>query len=431
MAYARYLGKTFWPVKLALPYPQPDYWSWLEVGGSVLVVVGVCLAVLWLGRRWPYLLVGWCWYLGTLMPVIGLTKGWGTFMADRFTYLPQLGLYLMVAWGAVDGAGVWRGRRVVLASAAVVIVTSLLVAARVQTRYWRDSISLWTHTLACTPENFFAHHNLGVALAAQGEWNEAISHYESALRFKPDCVGAHNSLGLALAAQGKWNEAIAHYESALRLNPDYAQAHNSLGVALAEQGKLNEAIPHFERAFRLDPDYADAQNNLGLSLGRQGKLNEAVPRLERALQLKPDYAEAHNNLGLVFYAQGKWKEAIAHYEWALELNPDYAQAGYNLAWLLATCSEAQFRNPAEALRRAERARELTQSRDPKVLDTLAAAQAAGGDYVRAVATAQQALGLATTGGNPVLAGEIQRRLRLYEAGQPYCEPPLDGGQRKP
>ncbi len=158
VAYARYLGKTLWPVRLAVPYVNPGHWSWLEVGGSVLVVVGVCLVVLWLGRRWPYLLVGWCWYLGTLMPVIGLTKGWGTFMADRFTYLPQLGLYLMVAWGAVDGAGVWRGRRVVLASAAVVIVTSLLVAARVQTRYWRDSISLWTHTLACTPENSVAHH---------------------------------------------------------------------------------------------------------------------------------------------------------------------------------------------------------------------------------------------------------------------------------
>ena len=339
--------------RLAVPYVNPGHWSWLEVGGSVLVVVGVCLVVLWLGRRWPYLLVGWCWYLGTLMPVIGLTKGWGTFMADRFTYLPQLGLYLMVAWGAVDGAGVWRGRRVVLASAAVVIVTSLLVAARVQTRYWRDSISLWTHTLACTPENFFAHHKLGVALAAQGKWNEAISHYERVLQLKPDAADVHNNFGIALAAQGKWNEAIAHYERALRLNPDDANTHNSLGVALAQEGKLDEAIGHLERALQLKPDNAEVHNNSGLMLVKQRKWAAAIAHYERALQLKPDYAEAQNNVGFALVAQGKLAEAMAHYERVLQLKPDYAEAHSALGVALARRG-----NLNEAIRHLERALQL-------------------------------------------------------------------------
>ena len=200
---------------------------------------------------------------------------------------------------------------------------------------------------------------------------------------------------------------------------------------MGRQGKVTEAMPHFERALQLNPDYADAHNNLGIALTAQGKVTEAVPHFERALQLKPDSAEAHNNLGLALVKQGKWHEAIPQYERALQLNPDYAEAGCNLAWLLATCREAQFRNPAEALRRAQRARELTQSRVPEVLDTLAAAQAAGGDFVRAVETAKQAMELATGAGNPNLARAIQSRLQLYQAGQPFYQPPPDWGQKKP
>ena len=165
-------------------------------------------------------------------------------------------------------------------------------------------------------------------------------------------------------------------------------------------------------------------------MAEQGKLDEAIPHLERAIQLKPDYTEAHNNLSFALTQQGKWNEAIRHFERALQLKPDYAEAACNLARLLATCSEAQFRNPAEALRLAQRARELTHARNPVVLDTLAAAQAAGGDFVQAAATAKEALALATAGGNPIFAREIQSRLRLYQAGRPFCEPPPDGRQKK-
>ena len=166
-------------------------------------------------------------------------------------------------------------------------------------------------------------------------------------------------------------------------------------------------------------------------MAQQGKWNEAISHYERALQLKPDSAAAHNGLGSALARQGKWQAAISHYERALQLQPDCAQAECNLAWLLATCREAQFRNPAAALRWAQRARELTQSRVPEVLDTLAAAQAAGGDFARAVETAKQALDLATAAGNPNLAREIQSRLHLYQAGQPFCEPPPREGKKLP
>ena len=329
LAGAGYLWQTVWPAGLAVFYPYPTSFSpgWVLV--ALLLLSLISLAALWLGRRHPYLAVGWFWYVITLAPVSGLIQIGRFARADRFTYVPLVGIFLMASWGLAALGGGWRRRRAVLGTASAMIVTGLLVLAWVQTRYWRDSVSLWTRALACTSGNYLAH--------------------------------------------------------------------NKLGIALAEQGKLDAAIPHFERALQLDPNALEVHNNLGITLARQGKLEAAIPHFERALQL----------------------------------NPDFAQAGCTLAWLLATCSEARLRNPAEALRRAQRARELTQSRVPEVLDTLAAAQAAGGDFVQAVETARQALELATAASNPMLAGEIQSRLRLYQAGQPYYQsPPAPDDGRK-
>ena len=397
VACAVYVGQMLYPSGLAVLYPHPgnqlSVWT-VGLCGVVLILLSVGV-VRWQRKR-PYLLVGWLWYLGMLVPVIGFLQVGSHAWADRYTYLPHLGLYIMVAWGAMDLYEAWHGRRVVLPAAAAMILTGLLVLSHVQTRYWRDSVSLWTHTLACTSENFFA----------------------------------HNNLGNALAERGKLNAAIPHYARALQLKPDYAEAHINLGVALAQLGKWNAAVPEFERALELKPDSAEAHSNLGVALAQQGKWDAAVPHYERAIELKPDSAEAHNNLGLALAKQGKWHEAIPYYERALQLKPDYAEAGFNLAWLLATCSEAQFRNPAEALRRAQRARELTQSRSPEVLDAQAAAQAAGGDFAGAVVTAQQALALATEAAQLVLTREIQGRLQLYRAGKPFREPPPDGSQKK-
>ena len=465
VSYCRYLGKLFWPTDLAVFYPHPGYWPL----ANVLLAGGLLLGISWLlfvqQRRYPFMLMGWLWFCGTLAPVIQLVQTGVHAMADRYTYIPSLGVLILAVWGAWELTRRWRQSGVALSvtgGAAIVLCT---VLTRHQLGHWKDSVSLLTHTLACTSETAVAHNYLGSALAEHEKLNEAIAHFERALQLKPDSVLACANLGKALTQQGKLDAAIAHFERALQLKPDYAEAHADLGVLLARQGKGNEAIahcqralqlapdaaeahynlglaliqlgkgneaiPHFERALQLKANYAETHCNLGLALVQEGKWNAAIPQFERALQLKADYADAHNNLGVALARQGKWGAAIAHYERALELDPNSAEAGDNLAWLLATCSEGRFRNPAEALRRAERARELTQSRAPEVLDALAAAQAASGDYARAVASARQAVGLATARGNPVLAREIQNRLRLYETGQPYCEPDMDGGRKQP
>jgi len=236
-------------------------------------------------RRHPYLLVGWLWYLGMLVPVIGLVQAGDQARADRYTYLPQIGLYILVAWGAMDLCGTRRQGRAMLGFAATAILAALLAVAHVQTGYWKDSISLWTHTLACTSGNYLAHNNLGLALATQGRLPEAIEHYERALQLKPDFAAAHYNLGNALAAQGRATEAVEQYEQALKSKPDYAEAHNNLGMALAGQGKLAEAVEHYERVLQLRPDAAEPHFNLGNVLASEGRSAEASSQFQQALTL--------------------------------------------------------------------------------------------------------------------------------------------------
>jgi Tfp pilus assembly protein PilF len=332
VAYARYLGKIFWPVNLALPQVNPGHWSWLEVGGSVLVVVGVCLVALWLGRRRPYLLVGWYWFLGTMIPVIGLTPGWGSFMADRFTYVPSIGVLLLAVWGAyelIQGQG--EGRRMkdegrspqdgTAADAAhfhpssFILHPSLLwvaggaalalcgVLTRQQMGYWKNSETLFRHALAVTENNDIAHNNLGVALDNQGQIDEAITQLREAIRLKPDHDEAHYNLAIALGRKGQNDEAITQLREAIRLLPYHVEAHYNLGNALYKQGQIDEAIRQFQQALRWKPDYADAHCNLGVAFFQQGRRTEAIRQFQEALRLKPDFAGARRNLEAVLAAQ--------------------------------------------------------------------------------------------------------------------------------
>jgi tetratricopeptide (TPR) repeat protein len=335
VAYVAYIGKMLWPARLAVLYPYaqplPGWW----VAGAFLGLVGTSVAVIRVGPRRPYLPVGWFWYLGTLVPVIGLIQVGDQAMADRYTYVPLIGLFIIVAWGVPDLLVRWPLRRVALPAAAGVVILAYALAARGQLQYWEDSTTLWTHALAVTTGNNIAHNNLGVILAGQGKLDEAISHYTAALRIKPDYADAHNNLGAALADRGKLDEAIAHYAEALRLKPADADAHDNLGVALAEQGKLDEAIAQYTEALRIKPDSPKAQNNWGVALASQGKLDEAIAHYSEALRIKPDYAEAQNNWGGVLASQGKLDEAIAHCTEALRLKPDYAEAHNSLGVALA------------------------------------------------------------------------------------------------
>ena len=290
-----------------------------------------------------------------------------------------------------------------------------------------EAIQQYEQALRLKPDYAEAHYDLGVALRDQGKVLEAIAHYEQALRLKPDYAEAHNNLGNALLQVGKIGDAVGHYEQALRIKRDYPEAHNNLGNALLQEGKVGDAIEHYELALRIKPDYAKAHNNLGNALERANKIQEAIVHYEQALRIKPDYAKAHNNLGNALKQTGKIQEAIAHYEQALGIEPDSVDARHNLAWLLATLAPAQGGDPVRAVSLAQRACELSGNRAAGDLDALAAAYAATGRFDDAIATAQKAIDLANSVGQPQLAKEIESRLELYRAGRPYRQS-IDGAR---
>ena len=327
-----YLGQMFWPSGLAVLYPFTAGGVGVsEVVLSLVLLAGISTGVFILRRRRPCFLTGWLWYLIMLAPVIGIVQVGAQARADRYTYLPQIGLYLLLTWAAADLCAGWRHRRVVLGGGSMIILMALIFCARAQTAYWRNSESLWTHTLACTSDNFIGHNNLGIALLKTGNVDEAMVHYQKALEINPDFAEAHNNLGNFLFQKGSVDEAMVHYQKALEINPDYAEAHYNLGYALLKMGNVDEAIAHLQKALQINPDYAEAHNNLGVILLQKGNVDEAITHYQKALQINPDYAEAHNNLGYALIQKGSVDEATAHFQKALQIKPDFAEAHKNLS----------------------------------------------------------------------------------------------------
>ena len=347
-------GKTIWPADLALPYLYAGHWSPWAVGFGAVLVAGVSAASLWLGRRRPYLLVGWFWFLGTLVPVIGLVQWGNQAMADRFTYVPSVGLFLALAWGLDEVRERWRWPKPAVGAAAVLILLALAWRSRDQLRYWRNSETLFRHTLAVTKNNYLAHNNLGAALVKQGRTDEAIRQFQEAIRLRP-------------------GEANARY---------------NLALALLQRGQTDAAIRQFQEADRLMPGSAALHYNLGLALASRGQADAAIRQLREAIRLQPAYPEALGALAGALAGQGNYAEAIRSYQAALKAQPDQVGVLNNLAWLLATCPDAAFRNGPEAVRLATRACELTGYAQPLLIGTLAAAQAEAGDFPAAIATAR-------------------------------------------
>jgi Flp pilus assembly protein TadD len=335
VSYVSYIGKMIWPHRLAVFYPYPEVLPLWQVAGAALLLGCVSFLVILAARRRAYLMVGWLWYLGTLVPVIGLVQVGEQAMADRYTYVPLIGLFIIIAMGVPDILSGWRHRRIVMAIPAGLLLSILMIVTWLQLRYWQNGVTLFEHSLEVTANNSLIQTSLGVALADQGKTQEAIVHYSEALRIKPDYAEAHYNLGATLAQQGKNQEAIAHFTKALQIKPDYTDAHNNLGVALADQGKAQEATGHYAEALRIDPNNAYAHHNLGLILARQGKNQEAIVHYAEALRIEPGYAEAYNSLGIILGRQGKTQEAIACYTEGLRIKPDHAGIHYNLGVILA------------------------------------------------------------------------------------------------
>ncbi|MBI3939494.1 MAG: tetratricopeptide repeat protein [Acidobacteria bacterium] len=336
VSYAKYAQKMTWPAKLAAFYPHPGHSIPLwQVGVALLLLLCATAFILRAAARVPYLAVGWFWYLGTLVPVIGFVQVGGQAMADRYSYVPLIGLFIILAWGATQLVEKRVYGRAMLRASAGVLISALAVCTWFQVGYWRDTATLFDHAIRAVPDNYLAYNNLGYLLAQEGRLDEAIAQYSEALKIRPRYVHAHNNIGAALAAKGRVDEAMEHYAAALQIRPGQTEAHVNVGIELASRGNVNEAIAQFALALRFDPNDAKAHYNLGLVLAGQGRSEEAIAHYLAALRSKPDYAEAHMNLGVALAQAGRLEEAFTHYAQALQLRPGYVDAHINLGIELA------------------------------------------------------------------------------------------------
>ena len=389
VTYVTYIWQMIWPVNLAPFYPHPGgrLAAW-QVACALALLLALMVTVILRRKTNPYLMVGWFWYVGMLVPVIGIIQVGAQGRADRYTYLPQIGLYLALVWGLAQLSMKWQYRRQVLGTAAGLALFALGWIAWVQASIWQNSESLWTHTLAVTSENEIAHNNLGEVLSRRGQTDEALSHYEAALRIRTE-------------------HQTSRYDFVLALT------HANLGTALRGKGYVDEAIVHYEKAIAWQPDYPASYFGLGSALIEKGRIEDAIAALRKAVQIRPDYTEAHVGLGDAFLRQQNDQEAIAHYERALEISPQAVVPLNNLAWLFATSPDKSIRNGPRAVVMAERAVRVSKGQDPLFLHKLAAAYAATGDFPRAVETAQNAQLFAERQGNTLLANELQRNIATY------------------
>lgn len=384
VSYVSYITKMFWPINLAFFYP----YHVLPIGNVLLSgILLLCISALIISasRRFPYLVTGWLWYLGTLVPVIGLVQTGCQSMADRYTYVPLIGIFIIIAWGMRDIAAKWQSQRILLPIFSGIALVFLMICTWFQAGQWQNGITIFKHTLNVTKNNCVA-----------------------------DC-----ELGHALMRNGKLDDAVVQFYKALKINPNYEEAHANLGCTLARQGNISDAIYHYNKALRINPNNAKAHNNLGVLLAGKGKFNDAVYHYQEALRINPKYAGAYYNLGKIYANKGDVENAILFYKKTLQVSPNMAEALYNLSWIYATNENEKYRNGKEAVKLAEKLCRLQNHSQPLSLDALAAAYAEAGKFDKAVKAAQQGLSMALMHGPEELARGLTKRLQLYQAGIPY------------
>jgi tetratricopeptide (TPR) repeat protein len=449
LAYVGYIGKLFWPHPLAAFYPHPGARLPIaQAAAAGVLLASISAWVLLQPRQRGYLVVGWFWYLGTLVPVIGLVQVGSHAVADRYTYLPLIGLFLMLVWGVPDF--LTRPHK----PEAAALLCACVVATRLHIPSWHNTLTVWLHALEVTPEhNAQAHAGVGQALQESGSIQEALGHFEEVVRLEPDRATSHLNLGLVLGMLGRMDEAESHLRRAVQLDPQDAVAHTDLATLLArrgqveealglfdealafhpndaathynlggvlmKQGQVEEAARHFTDAAEIDPLLADARDSLGTALQRQGKLPEAMACYRQAVALKPEHAPYRCNLALALQEAGRTEEADAEFRRALRIDPRWPFLANQTAWKLATAPEAQSRDGFTALRLARQSCYVAGDAHPAPLDTLAAAYAEAGLFDQAVEVARRAAELADSRGQNDLASQIRERSRLYEKRQPF------------
>ncbi len=493
VAYVHYLGATFLPWHLAAYYPYVRHFPAIIVAGASVVLALISFLALRFARARPYLPVGWFWYLGTLLPVIGLIQVGDQAWADRYTYIALIGIFIVVVWGVADMVPRYFPRpasaRMILVTFSSAVCIALVAGTVLQLRYWRDTRSLFKHALAVTegndraatvlgsladeegnldeakrfyalalsynannPETHFhlgklldkqgklddallqyqqslwagqwqerAHLAMGIDLARQTNFDQAIVHYQAVLAINPKSALAQNNLARVLHILGRKDEAISHYEAAIRLSPQLTQAHNNLGVLLLQEGRLAEGTSQLQEAARLNPMDGETQYNLAMALNQQGRWSEAADIFSRLAPALPNDARLYCEYGRALAHLGKTREALSRYAHALLLQPNSPEALQRLAWLLSTAPNSEYRNGREALNMALLACQLTASKEPAPLMTLAAAYAETGQFDDAIRSAQVAESLARLNGKKESAEKCGRMLDEFKAGKPWRE----------
>jgi protein O-mannosyl-transferase len=400
VSYIEYVRQTFWPTRLAVFYPHPNSaLSVWQVALAIMFLLAISGIAILLRKKHPYVLAGWFWYVGMLVPVIGIVQIGEQGHADRYTYLPHIGLFLLVVWGAADLARAWHLRREYLWLAATTTIAVLSYGAAVQASFWKNSEALWNHTLSVTSNNDFAHNNLGFLYLRRGELDKAISHFETALEIR-----SHNSQ--------------------TRYNLGTALVHMNLANALAREGKPEEAIEHYEEAIKLRPDYGDTYYNFGSVLFQQGRIDDAIAQWQKALAIQPNDAAAHTSLGNAFLQKGRPEDAIVHYQRAVEIAPREVNARNNLAWVLATSSDPSIRNGAMAVSLAGQAVKISDGTNPIFYRTLAASYGECGKFADAIAAAEKGRMTAISRGDSHLARTLEKDIALYRADIPLRQAEL-------
>jgi len=423
-----YLSKLIWPSNLTFIYPKwnispahPLDYAWLLAG------VVLC-AVIYFARRYVGrgVEVAAAFFVATLSPVLGFIMLYTfryTFVADHYQYLASIGPIALASAGVATLAGTFkRSRPLILSAAGCVTVTLALLTWR-QAAMYADIEALWWTTLKGNPECWMAHNNLGIALFQKGDTDEAVAHYRTTLEMQPDFWDAEYNLGIALLSKGQVDEAIAHCSNAVRIAPNDPDALVSLGNALLQKERIDDAIVYYQKALSIRPDYFLAHHSLGHAFLEKGEIDAAISHCRAALLIQSENADAHTNLAIALDEKGQAAEAIQHYQKALEISPQSISALTNLAWLLATCSNASFRNGTKAIELAREADQLSGGSNTLVLRALAAAYAESGQFGKAIEIARAAMQLARTQGDNSLAGALQQEIALYELALPYRETP--------
>jgi len=333
VSYAGYIGKTLWPNDLSAFYPHPGIWLFGKVFLSGFFLLISSLLVLFSSRRYPYLAVGWLWFLGTLVPVIGLVQVGDQAMADRYTYIPLIGLFIMIVWGVPDIVKQLPYRKIILSCGSILIIITLSILSWQRCQLWGDKVALWDDVLK-NNKVAFAYNIRGLGYADQGQYQRAIQDYNDALIIKSDFAEAYSNRANAFGAIGQRERAFHDFDRAIRLRPNYADAYYNRGILYKEIGHYEQAITDFTMAINIQSDMADAFNNRGITFGLKKQFGKALADFNQALSINRNFFHAYYNRGIVYKIYKKYDLAIADFTEALRIKPDYADAARNLRAVL-------------------------------------------------------------------------------------------------